>query len=1100
MRWRLGLDMGTNSIGWVVIALNNDNKPISLRDMGVRIFPDGRKPATNGRVGESCAVERRTARGMRRNRDRRINRKKYLARLLTKYGLLPFSGTGENKQLFGNLKNTKGPNPYELRARAAEKAVQPYELGRALFHLGQRRGFKSNRKTGAEEDGQFYGKIHNLRDELAGQTLGAYLWKEVQRGKPVRFRGEENGFYPDRKMYEDEFTAIRERQESHHSLTSEEWDNLHDAIFHQNPLKDVERGKCRFYTKEDRAYSGLPIAQKYRIIQDINNLEWIEQTGTGIIYHKLSDEQRLAIFNKLHQQVANLKWDAIRKLKGKDGSNLFPDDCKFNFESSRPSGFVGNKPEIDLAKAFGDRWQEWSEAEQNDIAEYLYEAEEEDAILNKAAEWGVDESTAKAVAKVKLPQRTMSVSRKFMEDIVPIMRETGKRYDEAIKELKNEYGQPLNHTPLDEGIIDDELPYYGQVIEGSTLGAHPEVEENAETDDTRDAVEYKYGRINNPTVHVALNQLRKLVNRLIKAYGHPEQIHIELSRDLKKSKKERDEINAEISANERENQRRAKIFQDLHNGQEPSALDLKKIKLWEELGKDEFTRKCVFSGETISAAALFNGEAEIEHILPWSRTLDDSMSNLTVSLRHANRIKKNDTPYEARLRFAALGWAWEDIVRRAANLPDSKRWRFTEDAMSRFEKENGFIARQLNDNAYISKVAKRYLGRICNPDNIVSSPGRLTALLRGKWHLNTLLNDHNHKQRNDHRHHAIDALVVGLTERSVLNEISRQSGRGADDRMRIVVPDLPIDREEVRQKLEEVVVSHKRDHTKNQKFFKDGAYGFVNQNARDKEMPDHNLVITKELTSLSETEILCIRDKVLRSAIKDFVNRELCVDLELAARHSKGLKTEEEKTLQKQYKSILKKSLPMCLHRFGYEVWPAQKAKKRKGENSPDMRPPLKRVRILVSNQSVKSIPSAPYKGYVPDSYVCCDIYRVPKGEKGNWKKKQYEWKGEFRSHIDMLKPPKDLNQWKPHPAAKHVMRLYKNDMVSLNENGKETYMRVASFSATNNKLDLRPHTEAVGAQKKYVSINTLQDKGLKKVKLTEDGKIEPFHHGRTSR
>ena len=140
MKWRLGLDLGTNSIGWSVYTLNADNVPETLEDMGVRIFSDGRNPKSK----EPLALERRMARGQRRIIHRRKQRRRMVFRLLQKEGLFPL--TREEAQPL------KMMNPYELRIKALDEKLEPFELGRVLFHLSVRRGFKSNRKDGSREE------------------------------------------------------------------------------------------------------------------------------------------------------------------------------------------------------------------------------------------------------------------------------------------------------------------------------------------------------------------------------------------------------------------------------------------------------------------------------------------------------------------------------------------------------------------------------------------------------------------------------------------------------------------------------------------------------------------------------------------------------------------------------------------------------------------------------------------------------------------------------------------------------------------------------------------------------------------------------------
>ncbi len=410
----------------------------------------------------------------------------------------------------------------------------------------------------------------------------------------------------------------------------------------------------------------------------------------------------------------------------------------------------------------------------DDIFETLHECHDDDAARDRLiGDFGLEADTALALMRLPMADGTASVSRRFMASVVPVLRDQGLKYYEAVTQLSDDKGNPLHHSMRDDGRRWTRLPYYGEVLSQSMLGADPTAD--AATDPER-----HFGRINNPTVHVALNRLRKLVNTLSERFGAaPLQVHVELTRDLKLPRQVRDEISKRQAANERENERLRKEF----NMPDMSGRDLKKVKLWEELGENQLARQCIFSGQTISKAQLINGEAEIEHLLPFSRTLDDSMANLTVAMRWANRLKGNNTPFEAFRDDlqAERGIVWQEVLARAQVLPENKRRRFGPDALARYEEDGGFIARQLSDTAYMSRAATRYLAALEGIDQVMPNPGRLTALVRGKWGFNGILSDDNMKTREDHRHHAVDAAVIGLTDRAVLNEVSRLTARGADD-------------------------------------------------------------------------------------------------------------------------------------------------------------------------------------------------------------------------------------------------------------------------------------------------------------------------------
>ena len=202
VRYRLGLDLGTNSIGWAAVRLDARDGPCGVLDMGVRIFPDGRNPQDK----TSLAVQRRVPRGARRRRDRYLRRRSGLMDELAVCGLMPPDRDAR--------KELERLDPYMLRARALDHPLKPFELGRALFHLDQRRGFKSNRKARGRDESEDkktrddIGQLRRRIEESGARTLGEFLAARHAAGRTVRARAGE-GLYPDRAMYGAEFDAIR---------------------------------------------------------------------------------------------------------------------------------------------------------------------------------------------------------------------------------------------------------------------------------------------------------------------------------------------------------------------------------------------------------------------------------------------------------------------------------------------------------------------------------------------------------------------------------------------------------------------------------------------------------------------------------------------------------------------------------------------------------------------------------------------------------------------------------------------------------------------------------------------------------------------------
>jgi CRISPR-associated endonuclease Csn1 len=262
MRYRLALDMGSTSIGWGLIRLDDDEppNPIALIRSGVRLFGDGREPTRPGEVGASLAVTRRVARQMRRRRDRLLRRKARIMAALVRLGF--WSDDKAQQQLLVTV------DPYNLRRKGLDHALTPAEFGRALFHLNQRRGFKSNRKTdkGDPDSGLLKSSIKKLRDQLlteGARTVGEWLARRHDgrvsvrarlRGKTAKDKAYD--LYIDRQMIADEFDVLWSRQAgfSPATFTEEKRLELRRELLHQRPLKPVQPGKC---TLIPSAHSGF---------------------------------------------------------------------------------------------------------------------------------------------------------------------------------------------------------------------------------------------------------------------------------------------------------------------------------------------------------------------------------------------------------------------------------------------------------------------------------------------------------------------------------------------------------------------------------------------------------------------------------------------------------------------------------------------------------------------------------------------------------------------------------------------------------------------------------------------------------------------------
>lgn len=1016
--YRLGLDLGTNSLGWFIVWLDRDDgrwRPIDLGPGGVRIFPDGRDPQS----GASNAQDRRVARGARKRRDRFVDRRAQLISALVHHGMMP----ADKKP----RKELETLDPYELRARALDGPLSAHEVGRALFHLNQRRGFRSNRKADKTDDDkgaikQAASKLQESMEAEAAKTLGQFLWRRHQRRESVRARNIANGpvaaydFYPTRDLLRAEFDAIWNAQASHHSsMTEAAKEEIAGIIFFQRDLKPAPVGKSSFdaatqpFEDDPEGYRcpwAHPTAQRFRIFKEVRNLEVLE---TGRAGRKITKDEgdRIALALLQNNKVSFDKLRALLKL---------PTEARFNLESDRRDHLKGDELAERLANRnlFGKTWRALPRDRQILIAERLLgEADEKALVRWLHDECGLDPAIADKVANASLPEGHCRLGLRALKKLRPIMENefaddgrSGVQEHEAIRRV---YG---DHAKLPTGEILDHLPYYGEWLPDAVVG----------TGDDRSKKEKRFGQFPNPTVHIGLGQLRRLVNALIKEYGAPEQIVIELARDLKRSQDEKREQDTRQAKNQKRNEeRKAKLAEiGIVN---VSGTDLMKMRLWEELG--DIVKTCPFSGRPISLSQLMSAEVEIEHLVPYADSLDNSAANKTVCFTSTNRLKGKQTPYEA---FGSSP-EWAAISARAASLPGNKQWRFAPDARDRLKRDGrDFLDRQLMETRWLSRLARQYVSAICDPNEVWVITGQHTGLVRAKWGLNTLIPDHNYttaKNRADHRHHAIDAFVVALTDRSLLQRIA-SAYDSERDKIEVPLP-WPALRDDLETALKRMIVSHKPDHGYQGKLHEDTAYGFVKQEEKDdKGKPLGNLVYRKALPALTDNEIDKIRDRRLREMVREHVDAATAKGVPLA------------KALQEFRDSV----------------------------RTPHIKHGLNRVRLLKSEKPEYLVPVRDnrsgnvYKSYSAGKNVFVQIFEKPDGS----------WDGEAATFFQANQAV-HTSKWRAKfPGSRPLMRLFKDDLMRIEYEGGVKIVRVVRLEPSANRVRLAEHKETGVLQDRHAN------------------------------
>lgn len=729
LKYRLALDMGTNSIGWCLLKLNENFSPEAIIKMGVRIFSDGRNPKN----GTSLAVQRRLARQMRRRRDRLLKRKDRLLKALVKHRFFP-SDEQERKKCVVL-------DPYEIRRKGLYEQLTGQEFARALFHINQRRGFKSNRKVdkGNKESGALKQAIVILNQKLqeeSSQTLGEWLAKRHKEGLSVRARlhgktqqDKYYDFYASRSMLEHEFDVLWKKQSAFNPqlFNDSACEELKDILLFQRPLKPVPCGRCSLIPEKSRAPLAITSTQLFRIYQEVNNLRIVLPDLSRLALNKIQRDQIVDLL-KVKEKVSFAKM--LTTLKLAHGTS-------FNLEDIKRKDLKGNKTAVELSKddLFGKTWHEFSLEQQDAIVDKLLnEPSEQELVKWLTTHCAVDTIKAKKIAEsiCVLPEGYGHLSKAALDRILPKLVEDVITYDEAVRRAGFESHSALSYAEQ-TGEIMDSLPYYGD-----PLRRHVAFEKiNPRNDEER------FGKIANPTVHIGLNQLRKIVNGLIKRYGNPTEVIIEVARDLKQSRKQKNEQQKEQANRQKRNE---ELIKEACNalGRDPESLDRskkreisQKMQLWHELNsEDPLNRCCPYTGEQISIDRLLSEEVEIEHILPYSRTLDDSLNNKTVCIRKANRDKANRTPYEAFGVQKEASYDYDKILQRASYMTKHKALCFAKDGYEYWLKNNqDFLARALNVYSLFIKDFKRVFITYLSTKSCASHTGSYDIFIKKNFWL-----------------------------------------------------------------------------------------------------------------------------------------------------------------------------------------------------------------------------------------------------------------------------------------------------------------------------------------------------------------------------
>lgn len=732
----LGIDLGTNSIGWAITEENNGS--YKLIDRGGNIFQEG--VAYNKNNEKPMVEERTSTRALRRNYFRRRLRKIEILKVLIKNKFCPEITEEElstwklkkqyplNQEFLQWLRTDDScdKNPYHDRYIALtrkldfDKQQDRYIFGRAIYHIGQRRGFLSNRKDSTKEDDK--GKVSNAIKELDTamanadcKYLGDFFYKLYQKKERTRngCNGEGYGYAYRKEHYLKEFEAICKTQEIHEELQK----SLYYAIFFQRPLKSQKGtiGYCTFEKGKSRCPISHPCFEEFRMFQFINSIK-IKTPNDEELRELTTLERKEIIALFLRKSKPHFDFEDIaKKLVGNKKSNygFYKDkehkDYLFNYTMS--TTVSGNPTTAALLNLFGDEWDKHlcsiyakagnksKEQIVNDIWHVLFTFDDSERLY----EWGVTNlqlspEEAKKFSDINISQGYASMSINVIKKSLPYLR-AGYRYDQAISlaNLKCVVGENIwNNIDLRSKIIGDictaveEFSFvkrlertkkeYIQNILLNEYGIekcysnklyHPsQVEYFKEASINQNGIlqlgSPRTTSIRNPMAMRALFRLRILTNKLLSEYKIDEntRINIEMARELNDANKRAaiKRYQKELEGNHKKYSKEISklYFEETGIKITPTTDDILKYQLWEEQ-----KHWCIYTNEKICISEFIGqgNKYDIEHTVPRSRGGDDSQANKTLCNSIFNRhIKRTKLPSELNNAFnikviiEELGW------------------------------------------------------------------------------------------------------------------------------------------------------------------------------------------------------------------------------------------------------------------------------------------------------------------------------------------------------------------------------------------------------------------------------------------------------------
>jgi len=887
MKKILGLDLGVASIGWALINVNDNNEPKEILGMGSRIVPLTTNDANEFSTGNAITKNqsRTTNRTQRKGYDRYQLRRKNLTDFLRIYNMLPSE----------ELIKLNIIDLWSLRAKAVNNQITLFEFGRVLYHLNQKRGYKSAKSDEGDDKKQkdYVAEVNsrNAKIKKLDKTIGQYFFDEIkksavksEKGIFYTYRTKEQVF--PRIAYTEEFEKIWDCQAIYYPniLTAKNKDIVcNQIIYYQRGLKSCKHlvSLCEFelkpyLNKEGKTvYDGpkvapksSPIFQVCKIWESINNLILKNKKGEELY---ITIEQKNELFKHLDNNerltITDLyKILSINKADGWWGGKAIG------------KGLQGNTTKIQLRKALVDF--------ENGYQLLQFNLKKIDTKLIDTETGEITQQISTEFEKEPLYQLWHSIYSidnkiEFTNAIEKNFRITTPETIDALFKIdfvRSGFGNKSAKS------IRKILPYlqvglkYSEACEaaGFKHSKSLTVSENNARQLLEHLPQIKKNELNQPVVEKILNQMINLVNAVIDKYGNIGEIRVELARDLKQSKDERNETSSRITANEIINSELAKKL--LESNIPPTKRNIDKYKLiapirnaikWDgkvdvpKLRNSIVCNQCIYCGKSFSLTSAMNGEeCDIDHIIPKSLLFDDSQTNKVLVHKKCNQKDKNNkTAFDfirdkGQEEMSSYLNRLDDWNERGI-ISNAKRDRLLashENYLERKSKGNetdsdiflweNFISRQLKETQYISRKAMDILSNVSR--NVWATSGIVTSELRHIWGWGDVLMNlqlpkykeltglteiiewesengkrkhkkeviKNWSKRSDHRHHAVDALTVACTRQGLIQRINTLNSDSVKEEMKIGIKDVGIKFDDRKNLLQKYIYSLKPFDTK----------------------------------------------------------------------------------------------------------------------------------------------------------------------------------------------------------------------------------------------------------------------------------------------